>query len=193
MRNSGWLISPQYFKGDIMVLDILRQRRSIRQYEDKPVEQAKIDLLVEAMLRSPSSRSLNPWEFVVVQDRETIESLSRAKPHGATFMKGAPLAIAVCADPEKCDVWVEDCSIASIILHMVATELGLGSCWVQIRLREHDGSKMAEEYVREQLGLPDNMVVEAIIAIGYPKEDKPGHPRESLLDERVHYGRYKTR
>lgn len=169
-----------------MLLETLRKRRSIRQFEDKPVEQEKIDYLVESMLRSPSSRSLNPWEFVVVQDKAVLEALSKAKPHGASFVKNASLAIVVCADPEKCDVWVEDCSIASIILHLAATDLGLGSCWVQIRLREHDSSMMAEEYVREQLGLPDNMVVESIVAIGYPKEEKGGHQKESLLYDRVH-------
>lgn len=173
-----------------MLLELLKRRRSIRKFTDQSVEQEKIDILVEAMLRSPSSRSLNPWEFVVVQDKETIETLSQAKPHGATFMKGAPLAIAVCADPAKCDVWVEDCSIASLLLHLAATDLGLGSCWVQIRLREHDQTQMASDHVAKLLGLPEGMEVEAIIAIGYPAEEKQGHPVESLLMERVHRERY---
>jgi nitroreductase len=168
----------------------LQKRRSIRQFEPIPVEPNKIEYLVEAMLRSPSSRSLNPWEFVVVQDPVTIEALSKAKPHGATFMKNAPLAIVVCADPKKCDVWVEDTSIAAILLHLAATDLGLGSCWVQIRLREHDGSRMATEYIAELLGIEEGMMVEAMIAIGYPKEQKAGHAKESLLYERVHYERF---
>lgn len=173
-----------------MLLDLLEKRRSIRQFEAKTIEQDKVDYLVETMLRSPSSRSLNPWEFVVVQDRATIEALSKSKPHGASFMKNAPLAIVVCADPAKCDVWVEDCSIASILLHLAATDLGLGSCWVQIRLREHDSSKMAEQYISELLELKEGMVVEAIVAIGYPKEEKPGHAKESLLYERVHFEKF---
>lgn len=173
-----------------MLLELLEKRRSIRQFQQKPVEKDKVEYLVETMLRSPSSRSLNPWEFVVVQDPVTIEALSKAKPHGATFMKNAPLAIVVCADPEKCDVWVEDSSIASILLHLAATNLELGSCWVQIRLREHDASKMATEYIAELLGLREGLEVEAIIAIGYPKEEKPGHAKDSLLYERVHYEKF---
>lgn len=173
-----------------MILELLRKRRSIRQFSQKAVEQEKIDCLVEAMLRSPSSRSLNPWEFVVVRDAATLAALAKAKPHGATFVKHAPLAIVVCADSKKCDVWVEDSSIASIILHLTAADLGLGSCWVQIRLREHDGAKMATEYIAELLGLEKGMEVEAIIAIGYPKEEKPGHAKDSLLYERVHYERF---
>ncbi|MEN8199689.1 MAG: nitroreductase family protein [Thermodesulfobacteriota bacterium] len=173
-----------------MFIDLLRKRRSIRSFQDRVVEQEKLDLLVEAMLRSPSSRSLNPWEFVVIQKKETIEALSRAKPHGSAFMKNAALAIAVCADPEKCDVWVEDCSIAAIFLHLQATDLGLGSCWVQIRRREHDQDQSAEAYVANTLGLEERMVVEAIIAIGYPASEPAGHPHSSLLSDRVSFERY---
>jgi nitroreductase len=173
-----------------MFIDLLRTRRSIRRFQDRPVEQEKIDLLIEAMLRAPSSRSLNPWEFVVVTEKEILVRLSQAKPHGASFLKNAPLAIVVCADPTKCDVWVEDCSIAAILLHLAATDLGLGSCWVQIRLREHDALQTAQEYVSELLGLPEGMAVEAIIAMGYPAEQQPGHPRSSLLDNKVSFERY---
>jgi len=173
-----------------MFIDLLRTRRSVRQYQDKPVEKEKIDLLVESMLRSPSSRGLNPWEFVVVTDRQILSDLSEAKPHGASFIKNAPLAIVVCADPAKCDVWVEDCSIAALIIHLAATDLGLGSCWVQMRLREHDAGMTSEEYVKKLLGLGDNMVVEAVIAIGYGKEDKPGHALSSLSYDKVNYNQY---
>ncbi|MBU0960973.1 MAG: nitroreductase family protein [Proteobacteria bacterium] len=168
-----------------MFIDLLRKRRSIRQFQDKEVEQEKLELLIEAMLRAPSSRSLNPWEFVVVTETETIKALSRAKPHGAAFVKNAPLVIVVCADPEKCDVWIEDCSIASILLHLAATDLGLGSCWVQVRLREHDVQQSADAYVADILGLKEGMVVEAMIAIGYAAEEKKGHPASSLLAEKV--------
>ncbi|GAG68481.1 unnamed protein product, partial [marine sediment metagenome] len=101
-----------------MFLSLVQQRRSIRRYLDKPVASEKIDRLVEAALRSPSSRGFNPWEFVVVTDNGLLKKLSKAKPHGASFLKNAPLGIVVCADPEKCDVWIEDAAIASIILHL---------------------------------------------------------------------------
>ena len=170
-----------------MFIDLLRSRRSIRQFLEKPVEKEKIDLLVEAVLRSPSSRSLNPWEFSVVTDPEIIKQLARAKAHGSSFMKNAPLAIVVCADPKKCDVWVEDCSIAALIAHLAAADLGLGSCWIQIRLRDHDGETSAEEHVKQVLGLRSELSVEAIIAIGYAREEKAGHAKDSLLYDRVSY------
>jgi nitroreductase len=170
-----------------MFLDLLQHRRSIRQYSDQPVEKEKIDLLVEAALRSPSSRGLNPWEFIVVTDRGPISDLAKAKAHGSAFMKNAPLAIVVCADPAKCDVWIEDCSIAALVIHLAAADLGLGSCWIQIRQRDHDDKISAAEYVKKLLGIKDNMAVEAIIAIGYAQEEKAGHPLSSLPYEKVRY------
>lgn len=173
-----------------MFIELLRKRRSIRQFEDTPVEKEKVEILVESMLRSPSSRSLNPWEFVVVTDPEILGDLSVSKPHGASFIKNAPLAIAVCADPTKCDVWVEDCSIAALILHLTAADLGLGSCWVQIRMRDHSQEKSSDKYVKELLSLGNDKVVEAIVAIGYAKEEKAGRPESSLLYDRVSYNTY---
>jgi nitroreductase len=177
-------------KGDPMFLDLLRRRRSVRRFSSTPVESEKVELLLEAMLRSPSSRSRNPWYFIVVREPERLKALSRAKPHGASFVKDAQLAIVVCADPSRCDVWIEDCSIATHTIHLAAADLGLGSCWVQIRLRDHEGQGSAEDYLRMLLDIPPEIRVEALVAIGYPAEDKPGHSRESLLYERVGYERY---
>ena len=173
-----------------MFLSLVQKRRSIRQYSERPVEKEKIDLLIEAALRSPSSRGFNPWEFIVVTDRDLLEKLSKAKTHGASFLKNAPLGIVVCADPEKCDVWVEDASIASILLHLAAESLGLGSCWIQIRMRMHDQTQTAQEYVQELLNIPGNLNVESMIAIGYPAESKPPHRKENLQYEKVHYDEY---
>jgi nitroreductase len=173
-----------------MFIDLLRSRRSIRQFEKRPVEQEKIELLVEAALRSPSSRGFNPWEFVVVDTPELIRKLSLAKPHGASFLANAPLAVAVCANPGKSDVWVEDVSIAAIILHLAATDLGLGSCWIQLRKREHDAAQTASEYAAGLLGLPEGMTVSSIMAIGYPAQHPNPHPDESLQRTKVSMNRY---
>ena len=173
-----------------MFIDLLRSRRSIRRFLDRPVEAEKVDLLVEAALRSPSSRGCNPWEFVVVTDPEIIDRLSHAKPHGAAFLAKAPLAIVVCADPQKSDVWVEDASIAAIILHLGASDLGLGSCWIQLRKRDHDQTQSAGEYAAEVVGLPPGMVVSAIMAIGYAAQHPTPHPLESLQREKVSLNRH---
>ena len=173
-----------------MFLSLVQKRRSIRRYKDKPVEPEKIDRLIEAALRAPSSRGFNPWEFVVVADGVLLEKLSKAKPHGASFLKDASLGIVVCVDPEKCDVWIEDASIASIYIHLAAESMELGSCWIQIRKRMHDQTKTADQYIRELLNVPENLNVESIIAIGYPAEMKSPHSKEDLQYEKVYYNVY---
>lgn len=176
-----------------MFMSLIRKRRSIRSFLDKAVEPEKVALLIEAALRSPSSRSLNPWEFVVVQDPDMLNDLSSSKPHGASFLKQAPLGIVVLADPKKCDVWVEDASIASTYIQLAAEDMGLGSCWIQIRKRGFESGRTAGERVAELLNIPDHLDVESIIAIGYPAENLPGHPYESLQFDKVHDGAYGKR
>jgi len=173
------------------MLDLLQKRRSIRRFAPQPVDPAQLEALVEALLRAPSSRGRNPWEFVVVTDPALLKALSQAKQHGAEFLAGAPLAVVIAADPDRCDVWVEDCAIAAIILQLTAVSLGLGSCWVQIRLRPHGDGRSAEAYVREVVGLPEHLVVDAIIGIGHPGEVKPGHSRSGLPFAKVHRDRFK--
>lgn len=156
----------------------------------REVEADKIELLIESALRAPSSRSLNPWEFILVTDVELLGKLSAAKEHGSAFLKGAPLGIVVCADPERCDVWIEDSSIATIFIQMAAEALELGSCWVQIRERRHDSVKTAEEYVRDILNIPPGLKVESIVGIGYSAESKPPHSRDDLQLTKVHLQKY---
>jgi nitroreductase len=109
-----------------MFSSLIQKRRSIRKFREKPVENEKIEILIEAALRSPSSRGHNPWEFIVVTEPGLLEKLSSAKMHGSEFLKNAPLGIVVCADEDKCDVWVEDCSIASTFIFLASESLGLG-------------------------------------------------------------------
>ncbi len=173
-----------------MFLPLITKRRSIRRFKDKEIEPQKVDELIEAALRSPSSRSFNPWRFIVIRDREMLVKLSGSKEHGSSFLKNAPLGIVVCADPNECDVWVEDTSIASIFIQLAAESMGLGSCWIQIRKRMHNKTKTSEQYVSELLKIPDSLVVESIIAIGYPDEEKPAHKKESLQYKKVFFDYY---
>lgn len=154
------------------MLEILRDRRSIRRYKDRQIEEEKIEQLKEAALRAPSSRGINPWRFVFVTDKPMLEKLSSAKESGSSFLKDAALGVVVAAKQGESDVWVEDCSIAAIILQLAGCSLDLGSCWIQIRNRRHSSSMSAEDYVKQTLGLPDEFLVECIISFGYPDEVK---------------------
>jgi nitroreductase len=173
-----------------MFLDLIRQRRSVRKYTSKPIDKETRDKLIEAALRAPSSRSFNPWRFVVIDDPALLEKLSRSKPHGASFLKNAPLGIVVCADAAASDVCVEDASIASVFIHLAAASLGLGSCWIQIRKRDHDRDLSADAYIKGLLDAPDNLMIESIIAIGYPDEEKQGHTRDNLEFDKVFLNRF---
>lgn len=175
-----------------MFLELAKKRRSIRKYTDKQVEAEKIDAIVEAVLRAPTSRGRNSWEFVVVTDSGLLDALSRSRPHGTAHLKNAVLGIVVLANPQICDVWIEDASIASIYIHLAATALGLGSCWIQIREREHDDTQTAEAYVAKHLNLPAHIKVESIVAIGYPAEGKPARPKEGLPYDKVSLNNYGT-
>jgi len=167
------------------MLDILRNRRSIRKYSDRKIEEEKIEILMEAALRAPSSRGINPWRFIFITDREMLEKLSLAKKSGSGFLKGAALGVVVAGAEDESDVWVEDCSIASIILQLAASSLGLGSCWIQIRRRMHSDNLTSEDYVKELLGLPKDLRVLSMISFGYPYDSKRPHPAESLEYDKI--------
>ena len=173
-----------------MFMELITNRRSIRRYTADKVEAEKIELLKEAALRAPSSRGVNPWEFVFITDRILLQKLSEAKPHGSSFLKDAQLGIVVCADPQKSDVWVEDASIATIFIQLAATSLELGSCWIQIRERMHDETQSAEAYIAAMLNIPSNLKIGSMVAIGYPAESKSPHPKENLQKEKIHLNQY---
>ena len=176
-----------------MVMSLIQKRRSIRKFKTNPVEPEKVDMMVEAALRAPSSRGLQPWEFVVVTDKDLLERLSRARSRGSAFLGNAPLGIVVYADPTISDTWIEDTSIAATYIQLVAESLGLGSCWIQIRNRMHDDTVSAEDNVAEILHLPKGRTVEAIIAVGYPDEQKPPHKKEGLPFEKLHLNSFGER
>ncbi|MCD6582348.1 MAG: nitroreductase family protein [Desulfuromusa sp.] len=172
------------------MLDLLQQRRSVREFKSQPIEVEKIRQLSEALLRSPTSRNQQPCEFVLVDDAEMLEQLSTAKAHGTSFFTSAPLAVVVAANPKISDVWIEDSSIAAIIVQLAAEQLGLKSCWAQLRLRQHDTDLSASNFARQLVGLPEGIEVPMVIAIGYPDEELSGHSRESLLDAKIHHNQF---
>ena len=171
------------------MIDILRKRRSIRKYQERAIDSQALEVIKEALLRSPSSRGINPWTFVFVDQKELLKRLSQTKEHGAQFLEDAALAIVVCGDETKSDVWIEDCSIASIVAHLVTESLGLGSCWCQVRNRSHSKEKTAEKYVQEVLSIPQHIRVLSIISVGVPAESKTPIPREQLDYTKIRYNR----
>jgi nitroreductase len=169
------------------MIELLRKRRSIRDYLARPIEAKKIAILKEAVLCSPSSRNQQSRQFIFIDDPAVVAQLARAKEHGSEFLLGAPLVVVVLGDESVSDVWVEDCSIAAILLQMTALSLGLGSCWVQIRLRSHWKKIAAEKWVSIVLDIPAHLRVECIIGIGYPTEEKTAVERTDLPWGKIHH------
>lgn len=167
--------------------ELLKNRRSIRKFLQQPIEPEKIDLILKAALMSPASKRTNGWEFWVVQQKNTLEKMAECRPHGSKLLENAPLAIVVTADPSKSDVWFEDASIASIIIQLEATDLGLGSCWVQIYNREKDETISAEQYIKNILNIPEHLHVLSAIAIGYKDEERKPFDIEKLAYEKIHF------
>ena len=166
--------------------DLLKNRRSIRKYLPTAVEQDKITLITKAALMSPSSKRSNPWEFIVIQDTETLQKLAGCRPHGSQFLAESPLGIIVTADTTKTDVWLEDASIAAIIMQLQAQDLGLGSCWIQVYGRNKDDETTTESYIRGLLDIPEHFAVLSIISIGYPNEERKPYDEGKLAVDKIH-------
>lgn len=162
------------------MLELLRNRRTIRKYEDKKIPEELIEQLKEAALRSPTSRNRKEWKFWFVQDKKMLNRLSDSKKSGAGLLKDAALAVVIGADSDESDVWIEDCSIAAINIQMAAQSLGLGSCWVQTRERFTADGTSSESFIQKLLFQPKNIRFEAIIAIGFSAEERESVKFEQL-------------
>lgn len=169
------------------MLELIQKRRSCRKFTEEKLLPDEIDQILKSALWSPTSKNNRPWEFVVVEKTETLEALSQCKPHGAAFLSGAPLGIVVMGAPHKSDVWVEDCSIASIMMQMTAESLGLGSTWIQVRLRLDEDGNMAGDNVKKIINAPEELEVLGIIAFGHKANERKPNSENILLWDRVHF------
>jgi nitroreductase len=174
----------------LALIDLVRKRRSIRAYTEESIDRETVNLLVEVLLRAPTSRGINPWEFIIVDDREVLKQLATAKQHGSSFLKDAALGVVVVADSTKSDVWVEDCSIAAILAQMAAQSVGLGSCWIQIRNRQRSREESSEAFIQNLLHLPEHMKVECIVSIGHPDEKRRPLAAGQLQYDKVKHNSY---
>ena len=166
--------------------DLVKTRRSHRKFSSEEIAPEAVQLILRAALMSPTSKSQRAWQFVVVDDKNDIEKLAEAKNLGSQFMKGAPLAVVVLGDPMQNDCWVEDGSIAAISMQYQAEELGLGSCWVQMRGRGLDDCTPADEVIRGILDIPANYSVLCVVAFGHYTDERKPQNEDNLKWENVH-------
>lgn len=168
------------------LLEVMRTRRSIRSYKQESLQEEDIMKIIEAGLLSESGKAIRPWDFVVVKNKETLQKMAGCRAGSVKMLKEADCAIVVLGNGDATDVWIEDCSVAMANMHLMAHSLGLGSCWVQGRLRVAEDGRTTEEYVRDILNYPENYKLQAILTIGVPNEEKEAYNLEKLPMEKVH-------
>ncbi|MBO6046485.1 MAG: nitroreductase family protein [Erysipelotrichaceae bacterium] len=160
-----------------MMTDLIQamlSRHSIRQYTDEPLQEEHLQMILLAGMCAPSSRNLKSGHMIVVKDKTMLEKLSQAKTAGGQMLKNAACAIVVYGDASASDAWIEDCSLMMGQMHLAADDMGVGSCWVQIRNR-HNASESADATIKRLLSLKETDCVEAILSLGYPVKKQPAY------------------
>lgn len=170
--------------------ELISKRRSIRKFSEEPLTPEQVECILKAGLKAPSSKSKTPWQFLLVEDKEQLIRLARCKPHGSKPIAECSLAIVVMGDPLASDVWIEDTSIASIMMQLQAEDLGIGSCWIQIRNRNTEDDTSSEEFIREIFDIPMPLQILSVIVFGNKAQERPPFDDEQLQWEKIHIGKY---
>ena len=170
---------------------LLLQRRSIRKFSEEQLTPDETRQILEAALLSPTSKNRHSWEFIAVEDKEMLARLSQCKPHSSTFIADAVLAVVVVGNPLESDAWLEDASIAAFSMQLQAEELGIGSCWVQVRDRFYADMISSGEYINDLLQIPMPLEVLCVIAFGRKEKERAPAALNDLHWEKVHIEKYK--
>jgi nitroreductase len=164
------------------IFEAIHGRRSVREFiKDKPVEEEKLQKILEACLAAPSASNREPWELVVIKNREVLEEIAKQAAN-APFLAKAPLAVAIITDPKTSPNYhMVDGALLTQNFALAAHALGLGTCWV--------GSSLNRDKVKELLHIPKEKNLLTILPLGYPKGKFPT-PVRKPLKELVHYEKY---
>jgi hypothetical protein len=170
--------------------DLVQQRRSHRKFTAEEIDGEDVKMILRAGLMSPTSKGQRAWQFVVVDNKAELEKLSDAKDLGGAFIKDAAMAIVVLGDPMQNDCWVEDGSIAAITMQYQAEELGIGSCWVQMRGRGLSDGTTADMVIQGVLGIPENLSCLCVLALGRKADERKLQNEDKLKWENVHVDKF---
>ena len=173
------------------VLEVIANRKSVRNYTDEPVSEADIETLLRAAMAAPSAKNRQPWEFIVVTDRATLDAMAGRLKH-ARMLSQAPLAIVVCAetmlelsDGERVEnmFWEHDASAATENILLAAEALGLGAVWTAAADPERSG------IVCDALGITGTVKPLCVIPIGHPANSDE-KPKDKWKPEKIHWNRW---
>lgn len=164
------------------VLENIAERKSVRKFLNKEVEEEKITAMIKAGMAAPSGMDRRPWEFVVVTDRAALDSMAAGLPY-AKMLTQAPLAIVVCGNPTLSSYWYLDCSAATQNILLAAEALNLGAVWTAAYPYD-DRSNVVRKYT----AMPEDIIPLCVIPIGYP--DGPQKAKDKYDDTKVHRNKY---
>lgn len=162
-------------------------RRSIRKYADKKVESEKIELLLRAAMQAPSAHNQQPWEFLIVKEKETLKKISECHKYSKMTEK-AGCAIIVLGNKDYLNIgqfWQQDLAAATQNLLLKAAELELGAVWIGIAPMEKEMS-----YLSNLFKLPDNILPFNIISIGYPEPPRKNKFKDRFDKNKIHYEKW---
>lgn len=171
-----------------LALENIMTRTSIRQYQpDRTISKDTVEMLLKATMAAPTAVNRQPWQLIVIDNREALDSLAEVLPY-AKMLQHAPLAIVTCGDLSKAledepTFWIQDVSAATENLLLAAHSLGLGAVWTGVY-----PNKERAEAVSERLGLPAHVIPLAVVPIGYPAGEH--HPKDKWNPESVHYNHW---
>jgi nitroreductase len=163
------------------IMEAITKRRSIRRFKSQEVEQWKLDMALDAARWAPSSKNSQPWEFIIIKDRNTLEKIAAESTYGKHIAQ-APLAVAFVTDPSKSNWHEVDGALATQNFTLAAWALGLGTCWT---------GTMNREKVKEILDIPVEKNLLTVLPLGYPAEEGRAHRDE--LSSFIHFERYGRR
>lgn len=166
-------------------MDALLNRRSIRKYKDIEISDEIVEILLRAGMAAPSAGNEQPWEFIVLRDKEIMKKITKVHPYSQMLLS-ADVAIVVCGDESKelfKGFWVQDCSAATENILIAAEDKGLGAVWLGVYPIEDRVNAL-----KNILDLPDSVMPLSIIPIGYKDEEKK--PLDRFNKTRIHYNKW---
>lgn len=167
------------------IQEALLNRRSIRKYKNQKISKEELDKILKAAVYAPSAMNLQPWQFIVIDDKEVLIETIKSIPY-AEMLKQSAAAILVCGDAgiEKNESWLlQNCSAVTQNILLSAYGLGIGSCWIGIQ-----GMDDIVKNIKHQFGLPDNIVPVSLVSLGYPDEEVKAEER--FKKEKIHYNKW---
>lgn len=172
-----------------MLKEIINNRRSVRKFKNEKIDHEKLEELLKYSLIGPSYGNSRPVQFIVVEDQDTLNTLSNIETFGTKYLADVPAVVVIFADRELSETWVEECSIAASYLQLLAQEEGFNTSWVNLKDGETKDGVQIQKFARDLFNLPANMSTLCMIPIGFGDE-KARKRVDFNASPKIHYEKF---